>query len=110
METFSSWLVSEIEKRSWTQNELARRAGISHGTVSNILNGNKGVGENSLNAIAQALGIPPAVVFRRAGLLPKESPMTEQKERLLFLFDQLPESEQRSFLLMLAAMIDTLNR
>jgi transcriptional regulator with XRE-family HTH domain len=98
METFDQWIITELKKRNWNQNELAKRAGIAHGTVSNIINNNKGVGESSLRAIARAFKYPPEIVFRAAGLLPQVQQSSETEEKLLYLFTELSD-EQRGMVL-----------
>lgn len=73
VENFGDWLLHELKEAGISQAELARRAGLSKGTVSNLINGTKGVGQDSLKAIARALRLSPEVVFRAAGVLPPKS-------------------------------------
>lgn len=95
METvFGAWLLTELKKRNWSQSELARRAGVAHGTISNLINGNKGVGESTLNAIANAFHIPAVEVFRQAGLIPKVPKVSAREEQLLFMFRRMTEDQQ----------------
>lgn len=98
VETFKDWLLTEMESRGWNQNELAKRAGVSHGTISNILNDNKGVGRRSLSAIARALKIPPEVVFRAAGLLPPDREADPAEQELIHLYRLLPPDKQQQML------------
>ena len=51
------WLQKEIEKRGWTQADLADKAGIGGSVVSLILNGTRTMGPDSARAIAGALQI-----------------------------------------------------
>jgi transcriptional regulator with XRE-family HTH domain len=92
--TFSEWLQTEIEKRGLSWNKFAENAGLSSGTIYNIRDGTRGVGENSLKAIAMALKIPPEQVFRAAGLLPESNIKSDKEEELLYLFAQLPDVEK----------------
>lgn len=69
MDSFSTWVLNEVDQRGWTPAELARRAGLNTGTLSNILNGNRRPGPEVCRAIAKALGEPEEKVFRLAGLL-----------------------------------------
>lgn len=71
MDDFSVWLLDELSRRGWTPAELARRAGLSTGTLSNILNGNRNPGPEVTLSIAKALGEPADKVFRLAGILPR---------------------------------------
>ena len=70
MENFGNWLLNVLREREMSQSELARVAGISKGTVSNLINGTSGIGQDSLLAIARALRLPPETVFRAAGIFP----------------------------------------
>lgn len=95
MENFSDWLLKEIEKKNWSQSDLVKAAGISRGTLSNILSGNRGIGEKSLTAIAHALNLSTVTVFRKAGLLPAEGyPNALTVEDWEYLFSQLNIDEQ----------------
>ena len=60
----------KMEERDWRQADLARRAGLSGGALSNILNDNRNPGPEVLTAIAKAFDEPPELVFRIAGILP----------------------------------------
>ncbi len=73
MEKFGDWLQSQLDKKRWSQADLAKNAHISRGTLSNILSGTRGVGEDTITAIAHALKLPPETVFRAAGILPPAS-------------------------------------
>lgn len=68
---FIQWLKLELEKRSWRQIDLAKRAYIDQGLLSRILNGITNAGPDTCISIARALKIPPEQIFRRAALLPK---------------------------------------
>lgn len=94
MENFSDWLLNELEKRNWSQSDLVKKAGISRGTLSNIINGTRGVGEKSLIAIARAFSISPITVFRRAGLLPEGPENKVTFDDWLYLLEQLPVEDQ----------------
>ncbi len=86
VEIFGDWLQSEIAARNWSLSELARRAHLSRGTLSNIINGNKGIGEATCQSLARALHFPPEEVFRKAGLLPPkldESPLDSRIQHLV---------------------------
>jgi transcriptional regulator with XRE-family HTH domain len=96
MDNFTPWLSQELKNRSWRPADLAHRAGLCTGTLSNIMNGNRGVGPDMCKAIAQALGEPPEKLFRLAGLLPPLSAAEdEQLYELLETFQRLtPEKRQ----------------
>lgn len=66
---FGKWLLNELDKRGWSQNELGRRAGLTSGTISNVINGVRTPATDTLKAIASALKLPKETVFREAGIL-----------------------------------------
>lgn len=90
--------MEELRQRGWSQSELSRRAGLARGTLSNIMNGERGVGENSINSIAHALGYPPETVFRAAGLLPQIQPIDDQRAELNYLFDNASDQKRDEML------------
>jgi transcriptional regulator with XRE-family HTH domain len=98
---FATWLSGELKARGWSQSELARRAGISHVTVSNLLSGLRGRGEQSCRAIAEALGVSSEMVFRLAGLLPESS----QTNDLAYRISLLPTGDQELIDSLIDAML-----
>lgn len=96
--SFSEWLQKEIEKRGWSWNKLAENAGLSSGTIYNIRDGTRGVGESSLKAIAYALRLPVDQVFRVAGFLPSVTISDENVEELIFLYNQLSVDDKEEIL------------
>lgn len=65
-----TWIDDELNKRGWSDSELARRGGISQSTVSMVRNGQRGASQVFCRAIAKAFDEPPERVLRLAGLLP----------------------------------------
>jgi len=91
---FGTWLNDELNDRDWNQNQLAKKAGLASGTISNIINGSKGIGSDTALAIAQALHIPPKIVFEAAGLLPKSNkPHRIQDEIIAYKTRELTDSQ-----------------
>jgi transcriptional regulator with XRE-family HTH domain len=82
MENFSEWLLEELKKRNWSQSDLSRMAGISPGTISNVISGAKGLGYETGKAIAHAFKIPPEEIFRVAGILPPKPNADEWLEEM----------------------------
>ena len=80
--TFIEWLRHEIEIRGWQVSDLARKAELSSGTLSRILSQERNAGPEVCVALARALGVPPELVFRRAGLLPEESEDPSEEDDL----------------------------
>lgn len=85
----NTWLNEEIERRGWTYSELARRARISTGTLSNIMAGRNRPGLDFCVGISRALDKPPEKVLRLAGLLPALPPAVAEEGEAMSLFRRL---------------------
>ncbi len=70
---FPDWLRSELDKRDWSQADLAYSAGISRAVVNKLLNRKTYPQPDTLQAIARAFKIPVETIYRAAGLLPQET-------------------------------------
>lgn len=68
-EEFAEWINEEMEKRGWTNSELARRAKISHASISQVIGGRK-AGVAFCKGLARAFDIPAETIYRMAGILP----------------------------------------
>lgn len=92
------WIVDETEKRNWSNNELAKRAGLSPSHLSMVMSGQRSVTYDFCAGIARAFGERPEVVFRKAGLLPassgKMSDLTEEEKELVESYRQLSPSNK----------------
>jgi transcriptional regulator with XRE-family HTH domain len=73
MERFSDWLLNELKSRDMSQSDLARIGGLGSGTISNIMSGNRKVGQDTLKKIASALRLPTDLVFEKAGIFAPKS-------------------------------------
>lgn len=100
-EKFSDWLLSELKSRGMTQSELARLAGLGSGTISNIMIGNRQVGQDTLAKISHALKLPTDLVFEKAGILPSKPELSPVKRKLAHLAEDLPDSDLESVIAML---------
>ncbi len=98
MEQFSAWVEDELKKRDWILSDLARRANLHPGTVSNILTMTRKVGPDVCLAIARAFNLPPELAFRKAGLLPPKPDVDSEAEEMLHLFQQLGEHDKKRIL------------
>lgn len=67
---FVEWLDGELALRNWRPADLARAAGISTGSLSQIYTGARNPGPDIALAIARGFNLPADHVFRQAGLLP----------------------------------------
>lgn len=66
-----SWIEEELNKRGWSIRELARRAGLSHASVSHVLNGYRNPGVDFCLGIAKAFSVSPISVLEKAKIIPK---------------------------------------
>lgn len=81
------WLDSQLEERGWSDNELAKRAGLNSSTISRVRSGTAPAHE-ACDAIAQAFAVPAELVFKLAGLLPKGREFDPEIDELVGLFGQ----------------------
>ncbi len=93
MESFSNWLLKELRDRDMSQSDLAHIAKLGSGTISNIMTGNRKVGQDTLVKIAHALHLPPDFVFEKAGILPPKVELSPIKRALLHASEGLPDSD-----------------
>lgn len=95
---FSMWLIDQLDAHRMSQNDLARRTGISNAQISRIITRQSSPGTDVCNAIARALGHPPETVFRVAGLLPQKSNSNPITDLIMHRVSMLPEHRQRNVL------------
>lgn len=79
---FIDWLREELNKRDWSQSELARRGNISASMVSMVLSGTSKPGANFCAGVARALNLSPEAVMQQAGILKKRPQQTQTSEFL----------------------------
>jgi len=108
---FADWLIEKMNDCGWNQSELARKVGVTRQLIETYVNRKRRKYDPAiLTKIAKGLNEPQEVVFRAAGLLKPVSPVTEQKEKLLYLFDQLPADEKEDLLSYIQIKITLLKR
>lgn len=95
------WVNSELDKRGWSKRELARRAGLSHATVSKVMSGQNKITFDFCAAIARAFNEPPEMVFRLAGLLPplpdSADPVVQKLEHIVSMLSPTQRRELLAF-------------
>jgi len=106
MESFSDWLLNELKKQNMTQSDLARVAKLGRGTISNIMNGTRSVGKDTLTKISKGLRLPPEIVFRAAGLLPSSAVNDPLADEISHKLSSLDESRKRVVNRLVDALID----
>jgi transcriptional regulator with XRE-family HTH domain len=97
MTTFTIWLNAQIEEKSWSYSELARRAGMSPSNVSMVMSEQLDPTFEFCSKVARALVLPPSLVMQKAGLLgsPNRSPTFRE---LMALLEDMTIEEQREIL------------
>jgi transcriptional regulator with XRE-family HTH domain len=86
MTHIGEWLGQQLEQRAWSSSELARRAGISQSSVSNVLTGKQVPGLEFCKGVAKALDMQPEEMLRLAGHLPPmPEPVVEEREAVRLL-------------------------
>jgi transcriptional regulator with XRE-family HTH domain len=94
MDAFIRWLEGELHQRNWSYNELARQAGLSSASVSQVMTGRQKPGLDFCRGVAEALNVPPERVFRLAGLLPPRPQRDDVIDEILFYYDQMTPQAQ----------------
>lgn len=94
---FNAWLTGELERRSWSDFELSRRAKITHAVLSRARSGTLPKWEACVS-ISAALGLPAEVVFRKAGLLPPDPREDQVKAELDELYREAPKETRMEIL------------
>jgi transcriptional regulator with XRE-family HTH domain len=103
---FGEWLAREIEERSWSHRQFAKRAQVHHITISELVTGKRLPGLDVAKRIAAALRMRDVDVLRRAGLLDPSPPEVEDEDRLLRLFRALPAASRLMTLAMLEIFVE----
>src|SRR6266508_3337793 len=68
---FRDWLLNEMDKRGWSQSDLARSADLNRAVINKLLNGQSIPRPSTLAALARAFKIPVELIYRVSGLLPE---------------------------------------
>lgn len=95
---FLRFVDMELEKRNWTRNQLAQKAGLSSSYFTMLSKGSRQIGPDACSKIAEAFRLPKETVFRAAGLLPQVSELEELREQILAETGKMTREEQREVL------------
>jgi len=91
---FQDWLSEEIRKSGLSYSEIARRGGITHGRISQVIGG-ENPGMAFCAGIARGLNLPPDLVLEKAGIIPASRNQAERPaERFAREIEQLPLEDQ----------------
>lgn len=98
------WLTEAIEARGWSMRELARRAGLSHATVSQVLSQQQKPTWNFCAAVARPLRVPEDTVFMLAGLKRRPAPAVEEEREVVAIVRGLPANARAWLMAMLRGL------
>lgn len=110
MEDFSTWLAQEMEEREWTSAVLARKSGLSPGSISNIIRRARRPGPGFAARVAIAFNLPPDEVFVKAGLLPPGDELDSVARRILYLLGGLSDDDKETVLTITEAIYEKRRR
>lgn len=93
---FSEWLQVEMNKRGWSQSDLARSADLNRAVINKLLNGKSHPQPSTLEAISRALKIPIEITYRAAGLLPASPDNDETIEEAIHVLRRIQSTQRKA--------------
>jgi len=93
---FSEWLQAEMDKRGWSQSDLARSSELNRAVINKLLNGKSHPQPTTLEAISRALKIPIEITYRAAGLLPNNTDNDETIEEAIYVLKNIQSSQRKA--------------
>src|SRR5574338_1702630 len=93
---FSEWLQNEMNKRGWSQSDLARAADLNRAVINKLLNGKSHPQPPTLEAISRALKIPIEITYRAAGLLPVNPENDDAIEEAIHVLKRIQSSQRKA--------------
>src|SRR5512132_3157020 len=93
---FSEWLQAEMDKRGWSQSDLARYADLNRAVINKILNGKSHPQPPTLEAISRALKVPIEMAYRAAGLLPANPDNDEAIEEAIHVLKSIQSARRKA--------------
>jgi transcriptional regulator with XRE-family HTH domain len=98
---FNDWLIKEMNKRGWSQSDLARSSDLNRAVINKLLNGQTLPRPTTLEAIARAFKVPVEQVFRMAGILPEIPENESYLEEAIHHIRQIQDPQRKATLLLL---------
>lgn len=89
-----TWINSETAKRGWSNNQLARRMGMSSAGFSLVVTGKNQLSMEFCVNLARALGEPPEKILRMAGFLPMVPPVDPSIQEVVEVMKNLGASDR----------------
>ena len=93
---FSEWLQIEMDKRGWSQSDLARASDLNRAVINKLLNGKSHPQPATLECISRALKIPIEMTYRAAGLLPNNPENDDAIEEAIHVLRSIHSSQRKA--------------
>lgn len=93
---FSEWLQAEMNKRGWSQSDLARAADLNRAVINKLLNGKSHPQPATLEAISRALKVPIETTYRAAGLLPVSGDNDDTLEEAIYVLKNIHSAQRKA--------------
>lgn len=93
---FSEWLQAEMNKRGWSQSDLARSADLNRAVINKLLNGKSHPQPATLEAISRAFKIPIEITYRAAGLLPTNPENDDTLEEAIYILKSIQSAQRKA--------------
>jgi transcriptional regulator with XRE-family HTH domain len=85
-----------MNKRGWSQSDLARAADLNRAVINKLLNGKSHPQPSTLEAISRALKIPIEITYRAAGLLPANSDHDDTVEEAIYVLKHIRSAQRKA--------------
>lgn len=105
-DSLSTWINQQMRMNGWSSRALAKEARLSHSVVARMANGQGPFSARSLNAVADALGVPREEVQRLAGLLRDPAKPDDEIQALIRHLQAMPEDLRQDTLGLFNALIN----
>lgn len=93
---FAEWLQAEMDRRGWSQSDLARYADLNRAVINKLLNGKSHPQPSTLSAISRALKMPIETTYRAAGLLPAAPDTDETIEEAIHVLRNIQSTQRKA--------------
>ncbi|MCA1195101.1 helix-turn-helix transcriptional regulator [Saccharopolyspora sp. 6V] len=87
---FGRWLASQLDRRGWTQADLARESGLGPSVISRYMAGQSAPAIDNARTLANTLGVPLLAVLVEGGQLTAEEAQARPEVSAA---DDLPDAE-----------------
>ena len=104
---FNDWLIKEMNRRGWSQSDLARSSELNRAVINKLLNGQTLPRPSTLEAIARAFRVPVEQVYRMTGLLPEIPESESYLEEVVHHIRQIQDPQRKATLLLLIKALNS---